>query len=304
MNLKKELIDIIQSEKKIANRQLIEKDLILHKVLLKLSKNKDFRKNYAFKGGTCLTKAYLGYFRFSEDLDFTFINQKEFKNLSKKNIRKKINLKLNKIISFLEQISKEEGLIFSKDKTDLKYFQFGAGNIFTTLKIYYISLETNKEEFFKIQINFLEKLFFNLTEKKLFSLITIKDEMILPKSYNWIFEKPILFCYDIKEILCEKVRAILTRQGLKSRDFINVFMIEKKEGLPIYDFESEIIEKINYSLINIKYKENLKNKNKNFPYYKRGEEEKILLIDLGLEFYEVFLKKFNEFLIQLIERLN
>jgi predicted nucleotidyltransferase component of viral defense system len=32
-------------------------------------------KNFLFKGGTCLMKNYLGYFRFSEDVDFAWKDQ-------------------------------------------------------------------------------------------------------------------------------------------------------------------------------------------------------------------------------------
>ena len=42
---------------------LIEKDFLLHLLLLDLSKTK-FADELAFKGGSCLIKYYLGYFRF------------------------------------------------------------------------------------------------------------------------------------------------------------------------------------------------------------------------------------------------
>ena len=53
---------------------LIEKDVILHEILADLSRS-GFGKNYLFKGGTCLIKGYVGYFRFSEDVDFTWRDQ-------------------------------------------------------------------------------------------------------------------------------------------------------------------------------------------------------------------------------------
>jgi predicted nucleotidyltransferase component of viral defense system len=63
---------------------LIEKDLLLQGLLLQLSKSKYFSEKFVFKGGTCLTKAYFGYYRFSEDLDFTWINQKAFEGKPEK----------------------------------------------------------------------------------------------------------------------------------------------------------------------------------------------------------------------------
>ncbi len=54
---------------------IIEKDYHLHRLLKRMSLHDYFKENLVFKGGTCLVKAYTGYFRFSEDLDFTWKDQ-------------------------------------------------------------------------------------------------------------------------------------------------------------------------------------------------------------------------------------
>ncbi|MFT4305153.1 MAG: nucleotidyl transferase AbiEii/AbiGii toxin family protein, partial [Candidatus Woesearchaeota archaeon] len=163
----KEIISIL-SEKNNFSKTLLEKDLIIHLILLHLSKNKDFKEKYAFKGGTCLIKAYFDYYRFSEDLDFTFINQHLFKNKSKKQIRKLISKELDLIINLLNDFHKD--LIFEPDKSNKKFFEFGAGNIFTTIKMYYKSIETKKESFIKLQFNFMEQLFYPIKIMKLNSI--------------------------------------------------------------------------------------------------------------------------------------
>ena len=61
--MNKEIINLISKKTEIKNLDLIEKDLILHQLLNELTKNKNLMKNYAFKGGTCLTKCYLGYYQ-------------------------------------------------------------------------------------------------------------------------------------------------------------------------------------------------------------------------------------------------
>ena len=67
--IRKELIDYTSSKTKINNKSLIEKGILLHKILSQLTSNEYFLKNYAFKGGTCLMMvSHLP--RFSEDLDF------------------------------------------------------------------------------------------------------------------------------------------------------------------------------------------------------------------------------------------
>lgn len=68
--MRKDFVNEVSRIQGIKRTDLIEKDLILHQMLFDLSKNKFFSENFVFKGGTCLIKCYLGYFRFSEDIDF------------------------------------------------------------------------------------------------------------------------------------------------------------------------------------------------------------------------------------------
>src|SRR3989344_7664892 len=63
---------------------LLEKDYHLTKILHKISEKKI--EHLVFKGGTCLNKCYLGFYRLSEDLDFVF-NQ-DVKGMSKMQIKK------------------------------------------------------------------------------------------------------------------------------------------------------------------------------------------------------------------------
>ena len=95
--INKELIDFISTRLRIVSRNLIEKDIILSKILFHLIQDKDFSQNYAFKGGTCLTKCYFGYYRFSEDMDFTYLNQKDFVGKSKNKLREIMSDKINKL---------------------------------------------------------------------------------------------------------------------------------------------------------------------------------------------------------------
>ena len=51
----------------------IEKDYLLSWVLLAIA-NSPLREQLAFKGGTAIKKIYVPDYRFSEDLDFTVLN--------------------------------------------------------------------------------------------------------------------------------------------------------------------------------------------------------------------------------------
>ena len=114
----KGLIDWIARDKGITNRELIEKDLLLQGLLVSLAKSAYFNRNYAFKGGTCLTKAYFGYYRFSEDLDFTWMHPQMFENLSGKGVKKQLTIEVNQIIGLVETGAKEVELDFKPEKSN------------------------------------------------------------------------------------------------------------------------------------------------------------------------------------------
>src|SRR3990167_4273155 len=306
--INKALTDFISERLKISSRDLIEKDIIISKILFHLMQDKTFSQSYAFKGGTCLTKCYLGYYRFSEDMDFTYLNQKEFSGKSNKKLRELMSKKIEELGKLIEVIAKKLDLDFKMEKDNKRYFQFGGSNAFVTFKIWYNSLELGKETFVKIQVNHIEKLNYPIKElnaefivpknlKKDFSFIASEDAEILLKPLK-------IKVYDVKEILIEKVRAILTRRGIKARDFVDVFLIVKKENLDLHDFKQKIIEKINDMLKFEKYNQNIKNKETQLnEEFILGEEEALMLtpIDKG---FPKFVKEFNVFLREIIKELK
>ena len=306
--INKELTDFISKRLNIARRDLVEKDIIISKILFYLTQDKDFFQNYAFKGGTCLTKCYLGYYRFSEDMDFTYLNQKDFIGKSNSKIREVMSDKINKLGELIEVIAKKLDLDFKMEKENKRYFQFGGSNAFVTFKIWYDSKELEKETFVKIQVNHIENLNYPIKEldvrfivpknlEKDFSFIISEDAQILLKPMK-------IKVYDLKEILIEKIRAILTRRGIKARDFVDVFLIVKKEKLDLNDFKKEIIEKISDMLKFEKYTQNIKNKKTQInDDFILGEEETLMLtpIDKG---FPKFIKEFNLFLMEIIKEMK
>jgi len=306
--INKELIDFISKRLKIVRRDLIEKDILLSKILFHLVQDKDFSQNYAFKGGTCLIKCYLGYYRFSEDMDFTYLNQKDFVGKSKNQLREIMSEKINLLGKLIENIVKKLDLDFKIDKENKKYLQFGGSNAFVTFKIWYYSQELERETFVKIQVNHIEKLNYPIKElnaefivpknlEKDFSFIASEDAEILLKPIK-------IKAYDLKEILIEKIRAILTRRGIKARDFVDVFLIIKRDKLNLNDFKKEIIEKITDMLKFEKYNQNIKNKEIQLnDDLILGEEEALMLtpIDKG---FPKFLNDFNVFLKEIIKELK
>ncbi|MCL4381205.1 MAG: nucleotidyl transferase AbiEii/AbiGii toxin family protein [Candidatus Marsarchaeota archaeon] len=119
---------------------LIEKDLILQQLLRDLSLDLFFSKNFAFKGGTCLIKAYTGYFRFSEDIDFTYLHQKMPSGISKKKVSAMFSKLETEIADIFAGIAANRGLDFKNQKGNRDYMEFGGSNRVVTYKLWYDSV--------------------------------------------------------------------------------------------------------------------------------------------------------------------
>ena len=230
---------------KIKRRDLIEKDLILHQILFDLSGDRFFAANVLFKGGTCLIKSYFGYLRFSEDIDFTWKDQSVFDGMSQKAIRAYLSRVIDKIGEIFEKIAKKRGLDFKCEKSNADYIEFGGGNKTCTFKIWYMAEVLKRRSFLKVQINFVESMCFPPREAELSGLLTGEHEELeaLFTEYAEYTRKITFSIYDIREILSEKVRAVLTREGTKARDFLDVYFICRRFGIRLEDVEGCIVSK-------------------------------------------------------------
>ena len=303
----KNLIGLISEKLHIERQEFIEKDILLQNLLFELSKNKYFFDTYAFKGGTCLAKCYMGYYRFSEDLDFTIINGKQFINKSANTARKMISQEIHKLLILFEEIAKKITLDFKAEKGNRQYLELGGGNKFTTFKLGYHSSILNARSFIKIQINFIEQLIYPVKELEAKSLISdslYKEIKFVYPQYSYLNEKIMIHSYSLEEILVEKVRAILTRRGIKGRDFLDVFLIANKHKIKPEDFKKQIIDKIVFMLKYEKYSINIKAKTQQLDDdFALGKEKNLLLIPIPTEF-DNFLKEFKLFLKSIISAIE
>ena len=299
----KKLIAFLKSELGIENESFIEKDIFLHRVLLGLMKT-TFKNEYVFKGGTCLVKCYFGYYRFSEDLDFTYINQTQFENISQKKIRRLLSQKIDEVSKLISTISKELNLDFKDEKSNQKYIQMCGSNKFVTFKLWYMSSITGNKEFIKIQINFLELLInkpIEMIAKSLYEKVPRNEIILLNPEYENLTENIKLKAYSLDEIIYEKIRAILTRRGTKSRDYFDIFIIQKNHKIDFDKCELRIIEKVKFMLRYDKYLQNLSVIHPEKLIL--GEEENMLL-DLSYEEFNKFLPGFFEYLKKLEKKVK
>lgn len=307
--MRKDFVNEVARTHNIKRTDLIEKDLILHEMLSDLSKNKFFHDNFAFKGGTCLAKCYLDYFRFSEDIDFTWKNQSVFDGKSQKEVRRFLSPVIDSIGEIFEDIAKTRYLDFRCIKDDKNYVELTGGNKTCTFKVWYLSEVLNRKSFLKVQMNFVEKLCFPVKNAELKSLISGNQEelVFLFPEYQEYTQKISFIVYDPREILAEKIRAILTRQGTKARDFLDVYLIDKKFGVSLEAILACVLEKTKLTLnLYARYRNGLEEKKSTITStpFTWGEEKGLLLKEIDEKDFYKYVEKLRIFLMKAIESLS
>lgn len=205
MVTQKEILEI--SERLKIQSFVIDKDWILSHFLNTMFHFKEVRKNFVFKGGTCLRKCYFEDYRFSEDLDFTLINA-EF----------------NVNVQFLEKIIKQAE-INSGAKFHLKEIKSQVHNNIAqgyeiTVVFWGADHKPNKKPLppnrwqtkIKLDISFSEKVFLNPEIKNIYHSYT--DSKLISNKV------PV---YPLKEIVAEKLRSLLQRN--RPRDIYDLYYL-------------------------------------------------------------------------------
>lgn len=238
------------------------------------------------------------------DLDFTFLDQSVFKGVSQKAIRRLLSERIDSIGKLFENIAERRGLEFKCDKRDRRYVELGGGNKFLTFKLWFPT--SGNETFVKVQVNFVEDIVFPIKMVKLRSICPESEELklLFPKLYKEYRTSIRFKVYDIREIFCEKARAILTRRGFKERDFVDAYIISRKFNLRYEDLKEETLRKLKFILrLYYKYRRNLRDKVsmltvKNFPF---GSERYLLIKKIDEKDFHSFLNEFMEWLRKIAE---
>ncbi|MBI2136164.1 nucleotidyl transferase AbiEii/AbiGii toxin family protein [Candidatus Woesearchaeota archaeon] len=278
------------------NEPIIEKDFYLTLILndisneIKEDKESPFSK-LVFKGGTLLTRAHLNYHRISEDLDFTYAENEGLAKLSSKQRNKLISGFTSFLARALYSIAGRYGLDFSQDKSNKKYCNVMDRKNVYLFRIYY-SPVYGTENFIKIEVNFNDELIYPAKFNDIRHLFD--DELVKDLEFIEgikIRIKNNMLCYDLKEVACEKIRAILTRPSIKERDILDLFLISKIINVNMLK-NKQIINKIISSRSFIKkLPEKIRNsigslKKKDYTLIE--EKDKLILIEIKEKEYAGF----------------
>ena len=307
----KRFIGQIKEKHKEISEPAIEKDFYLTLLLNEISAHIDKNNNspfskLVFKGGTLLTRTHLNYHRISEDLDFTYLENKKLNKLSSKQRKKAITVFTGELVEELNKICKKFNLEFSTDKKDKKYCKVMDRKNVYIFKLYYQAVY-GSEESIKFEVNFNDELIYPVLFediKHLFDSELIKDLEFI-ESIKIHIRKNIL-CYDLREIAGEKIRAILTRPAIKERDLLDLFLISKTIDIEKSLDKKEIVNKIVSSKSFIKglpekIEENLALLTKNRKSVIE-EKSKLTLVVIKEEEYSEFEKGIIPIIVEIGER--
>ena len=193
--------------------QQIEKDYILSWILQGVATQSELSKAIVFKGGTVLKKVYFEDYRFSEDLDFTLLDD----NISNQQIFGYFN-------EVFEYVREEANIPL--EIIDNNEHEDGGINFYISYIGPLGGMGTNKRV--KVDISRSEQLQFEPTLQNVF--LTYSDQA-----------KHKLLCYTLEEILVEKLRSVMQR--MQARDFYDIWYLLEIHGLEIDFYVNEFIAK-------------------------------------------------------------
>ena len=92
INLNKYVAEVKKNMQLDISDEIIAKDLLLTLILAEFQKERGIFNQLIFKGGTLLSRNYLNYHRFSEDLDFVHKDSNILRKLTRNKRERKIKL--------------------------------------------------------------------------------------------------------------------------------------------------------------------------------------------------------------------
>jgi len=180
---------------------IIEKDYVLGWLLAGISKHQVIGKEWIFKGGTCLKKCYFETYRFSEDLDFTLIQDNHL-------TAEYLTESFKEIADFIYD---ETGLEIPKDLIKFEVYENPRGKLSAEGKISYRGPMQQRGDLPRVKLD--------LTSDEVITLPPVLREVqhsYSDKPQNGIFVQ----CYSFVEVFAEKIRALAER--LRPRDLYDV----------------------------------------------------------------------------------
>mgnify|MGYP000972437495 CR=1 FL=1 len=230
MILQKDIISI--AEEKGLTKSTIEKDWVLGHFLDAIYSDPGLRDSLIFKGGTCLKKCYFPDYRFSEDLDFTSINN-DFTFTPDH-----LKLICNTVSERAGILTHTESILPLRFKDQLTGFEarikfWGADH---PRKIPAPDPERWSTRI-KIEIILYELMVFQPDRRPI--MHAYPDELS-PSAGS-------INCYSIPEIMAEKMRALIQRSYTAPRDYYDIwYLANSVPGLNYPEIVDAFLKKLQF----------------------------------------------------------
>lgn len=210
-----------QKAKEVGVRdQQIEKDYVLSWILKGIAQHEQLSKVIVFKGGTVLKKIYFEDYRFSEDLDFTLLNN---------------------------DISNEQ--IFDWFKETFEYIKEEAN-----IPLEIIDNNEHEDGGINFYISYIGPLGGQGNNKRVKIDISRSEQLVFEPVMKDVFigysdiEEYQLLCYPLEEVLVEKMRSVMQR--MQARDFYDLWYLLEQHGMEVDFYKSEFESKCKSKEIN------------------------------------------------------
>lgn len=228
MILKKEIAEkALEYE---VSRSTIDKDWVLGHFLDAIFSVSSCRESLIFKGGTCLRKCHIRDYRFSEDLDFTSTSPS-------------FQLDEDLLRQIMSIVQDRTGMPLHLERlTDLRHHDMPTGY---AAIVKFWGADHSKDQIppnpsrwttsIKLEITLYEKLLFEPALRTVYhdysdQLSSAVDEIA---------------CYDIREVLSEKLRALIQRSYTAPRDYYDIWYLSKHfNDLPWTEINQAFLNKM------------------------------------------------------------
>lgn len=228
MILQSEIAEV--AEKTGVTKSTIDKDWVLGHFVNAIFNAKELSNILIFKGGTCLRKCYFDNYRFSEDLDFTAIiedfvlDQEVLEGLCEQ-IESTIGIKLHiENLKELEFNGKKTGF-----QANIKFW--GADHSRNQRPPEPVRWQTK----IKIETILFEKMLFEPQRRNIIhpysDVARISTQAI---------------CYDLNEVMSEKMRAMIQRSYTAPRDYYDVWFLSKNHVFDWEEVKKAFLEKMKF----------------------------------------------------------
>jgi len=244
--ISKNEINKLAQEQKVRTTT-IDKDWVLGHFIDAIYTLPECRNNLIFKGGTCLKKCRFPDYRFSEDLDFTAINENFVFDLK---MLKNIVELVTERTEMLLHIQSLENLQFNNQITGYcaKIKFWGADHSKNQQPP-----EPNRwQTSIKIEIILYEKMIF---APELANILHSYSDKLTENAQN-------LPIYSISEVLSEKIRALIQRSYTAPRDYFDIWYLSKHiENIDWQEVVKGFHKKVEYKNLQFSGVEQLINEN-------------------------------------------